>query len=363
MEKNNFMLIISILLVVSYSQLSGKGSKLNSLRKLDININETILLGFDNYYRIPSDQLNHSSTFYTYFLLKNWNTSSYDNFDDFKNNSNFDLIGNITYTNKTLGTDKINIHCKSDENNYNIYDDKEYHIIRYICESEPIWKDLPKKINLITNLTDIQLNETKVTKVSSTAYALAKDIVSMKNSKLIGKNKKDIEILENATFISQNPNSFKIMGKGGINSEKIELITISNGYTKKIPCKGEYPKYNPDYDNEERYYYLESIGSQDLQNIDLEYAIANFTKQDKILILDFKDGVNGTIKPKEFVKKNSGGLSTGGIVAVAVPTLIVLLGVGGLAFFLSRKPLPPPPMKNIANNSIGVVSSEAIVHQ
>ena len=56
-----------------------------------------------------------------------------------------------------------------------------------------------------------------------------------------------------------------------------------------------------------------------------------------MFILDFKDGVNSTIKDKINYKMSSGGLSTGGIVGVAVPSCAVLLGVAGLSFFLSRK--------------------------
>ena len=86
-------------------------------------------------------------------------------------------------------------------------------------------------------------------------------------------------------------------------------------------------------------------------------------------ILDFSENsknANGTIlPPKVDYKKKSGGLSTGGIIAIVIPAVAVLLGVGALAFFLSRRAVPsPPPMKNIANNTMGVVaSSAAVVHQ
>ena len=73
MGKYNFMLLFSILLVISYSQLSEKDSNLNPVRKLEVNTEETILLGFDNYTRDPSDKIVHNSSFDMYFLLKNWN--------------------------------------------------------------------------------------------------------------------------------------------------------------------------------------------------------------------------------------------------------------------------------------------------
>ena len=110
-----------------------------------------------------------------------------------------------------------------------------------------------------------------------------------------------------------------------------------------------------------------------LGNTDLKYAIVNYTKAktNKMFILDFKDGVNSTIKEKKEYKMSSGGLSTGGIVAVAVPTCAVLLGVAGLSFFLSRNNSTPPPQiktmsnMNMQNNTMGVIanSSEAVIHQ
>ena len=135
---------------------------------------------------------------------------------------------------------------------------------------------------------------------------------------------------------------------------------------KKIPCVGENKKNKID---DKEYYYLESSGSNHLTYIDLNYAIANITTSetgDEIFILDFKEGENSTIFPEKVeIKKKSRGLSTGGIIAITIPTVIVLLGVAGLAFFLSRKPVvPPSPGKNLANNTMGVVaSSEAVVHQ
>ena len=67
MEKNNFMLLICMLLVISYSQPTKKS--LNHLRKLDTAENETILIGFDNYTKTPIDnEKNLNLSFNTYFL-------------------------------------------------------------------------------------------------------------------------------------------------------------------------------------------------------------------------------------------------------------------------------------------------------
>ena len=59
-------------------------------------------------------------------------------------------------------------------------------------------------------------------------------------------------------------------------------------------------------------------------------------------------------------KKSSGGLSAGGIVAIIIPCILVLLAAAGLAFFLGRKP-PIPPNQNLGN-TIGVTSSSNVVN-
>ena len=182
----------------------------------------------------------------------------------------------------------------------------------------------------------------------------------------------DFVILENANFTSQSPNSFKIKGKNryldkDYNSENIYLITTVNGSPKKIQCSG---KYDRDTSDDDYYYFLQSKGSNNLAGANLSYALLNYTKgmEGNMVILDFADNqknANGTIlPPKVDYKKKSGGLSTGGIIAIVIPAVLVLLGIGALAFFLSRRAVPSPPIKNIGNNTMGVVaSSEAVVHQ
>ena len=62
MAKNNFILLVSLLLVASYSQQG-----LNQPRKLSGEENETVLLGFDNYTAKPLYD-EHNDSFNTYFL-------------------------------------------------------------------------------------------------------------------------------------------------------------------------------------------------------------------------------------------------------------------------------------------------------
>ena len=386
MEKNNFMILLCMLLVISYSQPTKKG--LNHLRKLDTAANETVLIGFDNYTRTPIDnEKNLNLSFNTYFLLKNWDNSKINNKEIEFNDINISSIINYHENSVKNITPNAIFNCLYDLNF--IFDQRDtceehspYCLIKYVCSYNSSDPYPPKKINLTTNFTNnILLNDTKVSYVSTSAEGLKKDITSLNSFIESGK----FGIMENSTFVSQSPYSFKIKSNDFVDdyhkydsselgdSKNIELITKQ----KNIPCTGKYVGES-DYsvDNIDGYYLLETKGeniANYLANTDLKYAIANFTKakENRILILDFKDGVNSTIKEKKEYKMSSGGLSTGGIVAVAVPTCAVLLGVAGLSFFLSRNNSTPPPQiktmsnMNMQNNTMGVIanSSEAVIHQ
>ena len=360
MRKNIFMILMNLLLVVSYSELSGKHQNLKHPRKLETDNRETILIGFDNYIRTPLPNSNSVLTFYTYFLLKNWSDTQIINYQI--NPNNISITSNITtvYNKTIVPYDNKDFDCSFSSLHYLGYDSKC--LIIYECKFNANEYDEIKKIYLTTNFTDkIRLNDSSVTRVSTSAESLKKDITSLKNIKIIDKNY--FNILENATFENKDTNSFKIKGEGVgeyYNSENIQLIVSQNGYQKIIPCVGKRAKDNED---DEDYYYLESKGGNYLTNIDFNYAIANFTKNNKSLLLDFKKGEDSIIKETPVFKKSK-GLSKGVICAIAIPTILLTLGVGALVFFLSRRPLPPPqPIKNVMNNTVGIASSGVVVNQ
>ena len=364
------MILMSVLLVVSNSQLSGKHPNIKPVRKLDANLQETILLGFDNYSRIPYDNIVHNSTFYTYFLLKNWDNGAIQDLYNFKD-TEFILDSNITYMDSKNGKDQIKFYCSINDNKrVPLYRDSKnqenFTLVQYFCQSDQITKDIPKKIRLNSNFTTIKLNGTYVNKVSSTAEAQEKDLVSLKNLTIFGNL--GAAILRNATFVNQSPNYFKIRGKDTrylYDSNNIELITIINGNPTKIQCKGKYEQDNTD---DQYYYFLEPKSSGSFSNVDFGYTVGNFTKVEeegsKIFIIDFQDGADSTIIDNNYFKKSSKGLSKGVICAIAIPTILLTLGVGALVFFLSRRPLPPPqPIKNVMNNTVGIASSGVVVNQ
>ena len=364
MKKLNFLIFFNILLIIPFVQLSKQNLPLNHPRKLEDNKNETILLGYDNYNYSSNDEFIY---FDTYFYLKNWNKENITFMEEEEEEENYYKIeAMINYQTKIETT---NFTCKNDyewfkeKNIYYPCNEDGYCFAKYTCELNITGKGVPRKINITTNYTEKVINKAaKVSYVSSSAEALERELTSLKYRTLY------FEVLENATFISQNPNSFKIKGKElyeEFNSENIYLITNVNGNPKKVLCSG---KYETD-SNDDDWYFLQSKGSNNLAGADLQYALLNFTKANKecMAILDFYQNVNeanGTILPViPKNKKNSGGLSTGGIVGILIPTCIVVIGVAGLVFFLSRGAVPPPPPKNITNQTIGVASTEAIVHQ
>jgi len=361
MEKNIFILLICSLFVISYSQIPEKNSNLKSLRRLE-QTDETILIGFDNYQLDINPNSEINTKFNAYFLLKNWNESIID--DDDLNLSRMKIIS--TVTNQSSDVKNYTFNCDYDPISKKSVpsDDKTYKLITFICQGN--LASYPKKISIATDFEkEIQLNNTIEIYESSSAKAIKKDITSL--SKFDSK----FGVLSNASFVNKEKNSFKIRGDldfiknfDDASSNNIELITLVNGYPKKIPCSGKYAPEDPDDDNSKGFFFIETNEQNTLTNAELKYALFNYTKgSNRMGILDFKEGENSTFIENTYLPKKKKGLSTGAIIGIIIPSCIVLLGVSALVFLLSRKPLPAQQIKNIGNNTIGVASSEAVVHQ
>lgn len=362
MKLNNFIFICLFFIYLS------KGLPLNHPRKLqETKINETILLGFDNYTTFPAGYNNYSISFYTYFLFKNWNWTEvpYNELNSFLINSE------INCTNKKKISRTFNCSFSANDTIYpikNIDEDDidKFDIISFECQSNLIEEGIPKIINITTNFSkDIPIISNGKFKISSSFEVFKKDLLKLKDVNMFKED--HIQILRNSSLLSKSSSYLKIKGdegqdlSKGWNSENIELLTKSYGIPKKIRCSGE---YKTDSINDEYRYFLESKDPINLQNnTDLNYAVVNFTKLEQVLILDFKEGEQSVIKQEKREDiKSSKGLSTGGIVAIIIPSIIVLLGVVGLVYFLSRS-VVPPPVKNAGNTTLGIGSSEAVVHQ
>jgi len=356
MEKNIFILLICSLFVISYSQIPEKNSNIKSLRRLE-QTNETILIGFDNYQLDINPNSEINTKFNAYFLLKNWNESIID--DNDLNLSQMKIIS--TVTNQSSDVKNYTFNCDYDPNSKKSVpsDDKTYKLITFICQGN--LTSYPKKISIATDFEkEKKLNNTIEIYESSSAKAIKKDITSL------SKFYPAFDVLQNASFVNKGKNSFKIKGDfiNGTSSNNIELITLVNGYPKKIPCSGKYAPEDPDDDNSEEFFFIETNEQNTLTNAELKYALFNYTKgSNRMGILDFKEGENSTFIENTYLPKKKKGLSTGAIIGIIIPSCIVLLGVSALVFLFSRKPLPAQQIKNIGNNTIGVASSEAVVHQ
>ena len=355
MEKNIFILLICSLFVISYSQIPEKNSNIKSLRRLE-QTNETILIGFDNYQLDINPNSEINTKFNAYFLLKNWNESI---IDDDLNLSRMQIIS--TVTNQSSDVKNYTFNCDYDPNSKKSVpsDDKTYKLITFICQGN--LTSYPKKISIATDFEkEKKLNNTIEIYESSSAKAIKKDITSL------SKFYPAFDVLQNASFVNKGKNSFKIKGDfiNDASSNNIELITLVNGYPKKIPCSGKYAPEDPDDDNSKKFFFIETNEQNTLTNAELKYALFNYTKgYNRMGILDFKEGENSTFIENTYLPKKKKGLSTGAIIGIIIPSCIVLLGVSALVFLLSRKPLPAQQIKNIGNNTIGVASSEAVVHQ
>ena len=97
-----------------------------------------------------------------------------------------------------------------------------------------------------------------------------------------------------------------------------------------------------------------------ISNFDLNNTLAKTNGSEK-LIIQFPPDVQSKITTTSsgyYNSKKKKGLSTGGIIAIIIPCIIVLLGALAVAFMLNRNQSPEPKLNN--NNTIGIASSTNI---
>ena len=374
MGSTKFIVLINIL-IVSYAQITPYQYNLNHQRKLELDLNETILIGFDNYTEERKDATTNLN-FNTYYMIKSNIECYYFNITEiFKNSFN---ISSRIYSNSTNFENKdficdidsnIKCTCIIEDNNC---------VVKYTCKTTLNSIFHPKKINLTTNLSEIDFFSNYVNKkeISPFALAMQSELIKWKNIIIFHfSDCHSFKILKEAKIIQSNRDYFKIRGSilnlceqnknrrnKEFESENIRLIVMNNDRPAEVQCKGYCEKSK---ENDLYYYYLETTNINPEINSSLQYAIADFTKKNKTIMLDFDNYNNSWIyKSQDLFKKTGGGLSTGGIIAIIIPCILILLGISILTYFLTKKPrpIPSPHMKNMENNNtIGVASSEAVV--
>lgn len=80
-------------------------------------------------------------------------------------------------------------------------------------------------------------------------------------------------------------------------------------------------------------------------------------KNDNDAQLDFKRQKQNY----NFNSKNSGGLSTGGIVAIIIPSIVVLIAAIGVAIILNKRSYVSNAPMESPNNTIGISASSSNV--
>ena len=202
---------------------------------------------------------------------------------------------------------------------------------------------------LIVNLDKVEFNGQKLDR-SSTAE-LTKNLDE--NTEVVDLIlNKDIIVMKGCSFADSDKNVV-IEGKFEIsiseNDPENPYLLVFDG-TKKDNVPYTYSKDD----------------AKDILTLDNKYSINTDLNKimgrindEKSLILEFADGQgNPNFNSTDSYtrrKSSSSGLSTGGIVAIVIPCIAVLLAVAGLAFIMGNR--TKPPMQNIENTTLGINSS------
>lgn len=303
------------------------------LRKL--NENNILIIGFSDY----KERINPNS-----FNILLWdkqnnsiNEKSKLNFEVniFYNDNNReyqDVICSLLGENKTFNIYKF--HCEVNITNFNI-SRVEFFYKYYIY------------------LDSIRANFS----LSSLANFTSDNIKSQSSDNL----STDLLIMKNAEIIKKPDNSFQIKADNGELDNDIRILVSKDGNKTELPCKGEKKEID---ENNNEYFYMHCTYNDSINKIDFNNIYGYYPNKNKSFVIDFFKS-NSTIKEEsfeEYYRKKSSGLSTGAIIAIMIPSLIVLLLIFGLALFFTPKRSPTPSLKDMdKNNSTIVVNSSSDV--
>lgn len=253
-----------------------------------------------------------------------------------------ELTLNANITNSTTNLrflEDLQFACPIDKNKGN-------NIYSFKCENEGY-----NVSELVVDLDTVKVDGQDLEKLSTAE--LTKDL--NKNTE-VGDSilDKEIIVMKECSFANSDKNVV-IEGKFekpiSENEPKNPYLLVTDGDKK------EYVPYTYSKNDAKHILTLDNKASI---NTDLN-GIMGRINDNKSLILEFADGHgNPNFNSTEIVRRKSSrsGLSTGGIVAIVIPCIAVLLAVAGLAFILGNR--TKPPMENIENKTIGINSSAAI---
>ena len=355
-----FLILANILYVISNvlkNNLKFIPKEINKLRFLN-GENNPILIGFSDY------KVNNADN------KIEFNTIIMPEGDKINNKTNLKIPVTIFYRNEkeaSNGEAECNFKRNAQYSNQEL---SELYLFSCNISNK---NDNISKVNFSETFKINNTEELNMT-LSTLARASKNDITS---GALDGLSTAKIISLSNAGITKQSTNSFVIRGNE-INSitssnnlekyesQNIKLVSTKNGFKREIPCEGKNSK-----DKDDEFYYFLSCKSYDTIDRDLNNSYCYFEKdKTKSLLVQFGENNSTELYDYDYrYKKKSSGLSTGGIIAIIIPSIIVLLGVLGLAMALRNKS-PTPPLRDMVNNNnnnntVGVVgnSSEVVVHQ
>jgi len=283
---------------------------------------QKILLGFDNY---NYNQASKILSFITYIR-------------DIIEKPTANLVYRIGITRYLRRLEEVeqkeDITCKltNENNKENIY--------KYNCTLENVTGSI-SKVKIYT--TDIE--KTKL------AEKMGENLQYATGDKF---SEKGIIIMNGCEIQETNNNKYIIItGKNdtSLDNEDLTLYVVQdNGNIEDVPTKLNY------IDNRAK---MILRPRRSIHTDSLDGTVGKIDKG-KNVFLSFT-GSNSTVSydvPSNngYKRNSSKGLSTGGIIAIIIPCILVLLAVGAVAFFLGRK-TPDPQTQNLTNT--GVINSSA----
>ena len=288
---------------------------------------EDIFLGFGNY-----SYISNVIRFFAYIRRNH------------ENKENFPLKLKLTQNLRLLEEKTLedSADCEYQEDHENVY--------KYICTLKNVNGSISK-----VEISEYEIDTTPLAeKMGANLQNYKDDILSKDGIILIDKcrivnqnlqGKIKIKGTNYSSFDSNNIKLYVVSNDGNV-IDVPGVITYSDGEAEMLLTPKRSIKANLD----------DTIGKIEKgKNIYLKFpdTKGNSTADD----LDFKGATNFGYR------KNSGGLSTGGIIAIIIPCILVLLAVGAVAFFLGRKtPDPQVQAKTLENNNAGYNSSTNIVN-
>ena len=287
--------------------------------------------------------------------------NSYLKFEEDWNNkisNNLSFLLDINYYNRLRILEEQTASC----NNASKVSYKD--IIKYECNSK-ISSNKFSSIKFKEGSSKLGIFEINLTPTSLAKLENIKNEIGYK----ISANPDDYEFLKNTEIISQSPSNFVLKGdkiKSEFESNNIKLvISQNNNIPRNITCKG----YNKVNEKNNISYFLE-CENNNIFDFNLNNAFVYYDNSPKKLIVMFRDG-NSFSSIKNFnqnkyfknMSKKRKGLSNGGIIAIVIPSIIVLIGILGIIFTLRKNKIPSPLEQEVPNNTIGVSSSENVVNK